>query len=169
MKNISARNLGLITGGLMIAATLVMYYLLKMPEAGTSKYVCYGIYSTGILLSLFNYYGKENVEKNTKSFFSEGFKTFVVVVFLMAVFGFIFYKLNPQIFEARLADINAINSKDPNKTAAEVVENSNRLKNIFIPMTVAINTVLYLIIGTLISFIAAAFLANKYQNKIHNS
>ena len=163
MKNIYARNIGLITGGLMIAATLFMFYVLHLPEAGTAKYVCYGIYSAGILLSLFNYYGKKNVEKNTKSFFSEGFKTFVVVVFLMAVFGLIFYKLNPQIFDARLAEINAINSQDPNKTAAEVTENSNKLKNIFIPMTVAINTVLYLILGALISIIASAFLANKIQ------
>ena len=53
MKNISAKYIGLITGGLMVLVSLLMFYQFHMPDTGTVKYVCYSIYSIGIIVSLF--------------------------------------------------------------------------------------------------------------------
>ena len=108
-----------------------------------------------------NFKNNAEADKSFKDYFSEGFKTFVVVVLIMAVFTFIFYKMNPQILETTLADINTANAADKNKTAAEVSENGNRIRSIFIPMTVAINTVMYLVIGALVSVISGGLLAQK--------
>jgi membrane protease YdiL (CAAX protease family) len=164
MKSISARNIGIITGLIMVAASLVMLYVLKMPEAGTSKYVTYGIYIAGILLALVLYKNSANKEVSFKAFFSEGFKVFVVAVLIMAIFTFVYYKMNPQIIENYVIETNKFNSTDPNKTAAEVIENGNKIKNIFIPMTIAMNTLLYLILGALVTAIGAGFLSQPMLN-----
>jgi phosphatidylserine synthase len=160
MKNISAKYIGLITGGLMILVSLIMFYQFHLPDTGTVKYICYSIYSLGIIVALVNF--KNNNEgKSFKDYFSEGFKTFVVVCLIMALFTWIFYKMNPQIFDTIIAEINKINAQDLNKTPQEVIENGEKIRNIQIPMTVAINTILYMVMGALITLIGAGFLSQK--------
>lgn len=166
MKNISAKNIGVITGTLMVLACVVMFYTFRLPETGSvSKYTNYGIYIAGILAALLFYKQYSKEEKTFKAFFSEGFKVFVIAVLFMAIFNIIFYKLNPQIIDANIKLINAANSADPNKTTAEVIENGEKLKNIFIPMTVAMNTLLYLILGALVTAIGAGFLSQPMLNE----
>lgn len=165
MKNISAKHIGLTTGTLMIAATLVLFYVFKFPDTGVTKYTSYGIYMTGILAALILYKNSSNTNKDFKDFFSEGFKVFVIAVLFISIFTFIFYKYNPQILEANLVEINKVNSQDPNKTAAEVLENSNKVKNIFIPMTVALNTLLYLVLGAIVTALGAGFLSQPMLNE----
>jgi Protein of unknown function (DUF4199) len=167
MKKISSRNIGIITGAIMLAASLIMFYVLKMPEAGTSKYVTYCLYIAGIIIGLKSYKQTNNTEKTFKAFFSEGFKVFVVAVLIMAIFTFVYYKLNPQIIENYVVEVNKANSLDPNKTANEVIANGNKLKNIFIPFTIAMNTLLYLALGALVTALGAGFLSQPmpYENK----
>jgi Protein of unknown function (DUF4199) len=162
MKYLSPKYIGLITGGIMICVSLIMFYILKYPDTGKVKTICYTIYTIGIVSTLF-FYKKLNIhaEKSFKDYFSTGFKMFIVVVFLMAIFTFVFYKINPQILENALIEINKFNAQNPNKTPNEVVENSNKLRNIFIPMTLLTNIILYLIIGGLITLIGAGFLSQK--------
>jgi hypothetical protein len=164
MKNIPAKYIGLITGGLMVLVSLVLFYGFKLPDTGTVKYACYAIYALGIVITLLNFKNNQAEEQAFKNYFSEGFKTFVVVVLIMALFTFVFYKMNPQIFENTLAEINKYNLQDKNKTPNEVIENSNKLRGIFMPMTVATNTIIYLIIGALITLIGAGFLSQKKMN-----
>lgn len=164
MKNISAKYIGLITGVLMVLVSLLMYYQFHLPDTGTVKYVCFSIYTVGIIISLF-FFKNNNIEgQEFKDYFSEGFKTFVVVSLMMAIFTFVFYKMNPQIFEKTIEEINKINALDTNKTPAEVIENGNKIKNIQLPMTVTINTLMYMIIGALVSLIGAGFLSQKKMN-----
>jgi Protein of unknown function (DUF4199) len=168
MKKISSRNIGIITGAIMLAASLIMFYVLKMPEAGTSKYVTYCLYIAGIIIGLISYKQTSTTEKTFKAFFSEGFKVFVVAVLIMAIFTFVYYKLNPQIIENYVVEVNKANSLDPNKTANEVIVNGNKLKNIFIPFTIAMNTLLYLALGALVAAIGAGFLSQPMLNENKN-
>jgi Protein of unknown function (DUF4199) len=161
MKNISAKYIGLITGGLMVLVSLLMYYQFHYPDTGTVKYVCFSIYTVGIIISLLNFRNNDGEGKEFTNYFSEGFKTFVVVTLIMAVFTFVFYKMNPQIFEKTIEEINKINALDPNKTPQEVIENGNKIRNIRLPMTVAINTIMYMLMGALVSLIGAGFLSQK--------
>ncbi len=164
MKNISAKYIGLITGGLMVLISLIMFYQFHFPDTGTVKYVCYTIYTISIIISLINF-KRANTDKEFKDYFSEGFKTFVVVSLIMALFTWIFYKMNPQIFDNIINDINKINALDPNKTPQEVIENGEKIRNIRIPMTVAINTIIYMVLGALVTAISAGFLS---QQSNHN-
>jgi Protein of unknown function (DUF4199) len=161
MQTLSSKSIGLITATLMVASSLIMYYVLKLPETGATKYTAYSIYVLGIVASLYLYQTSKPSNNSFKDYFSEGFKTFVIVTLIMAVFTFVFYKLNPQILDNTLDQINKANSLDPNKTTAEVLENSNKIKGIFMPMTIAINTIIYMVLGALISVIGAAFFSQQ--------
>jgi cytochrome bd-type quinol oxidase subunit 2 len=161
MKNISARNIGLITGGLMVAISLLLFYQFNSSDKGVVKTICYSIYTVGIVVALFNFKLNHKEDKTFKEYFSEGFKTFVVVVLIMAVFTFVFYKMNPQIFETTLAEINKYNAMDTNKTAMDVSENADKLRKAFMPMTIATNVIIYLIIGSLVTICGAGFLSQK--------
>ena len=160
MKNISAKYIGLITGALMVLVSLLMFYQFHLPDTGTVKYICFSVYTVGIIVALFNF-KNNNIDKNFKDYFSEGFKTFVVVTLIMALFTWIFYKINPQIFDNIINQINKINALDPNKTPQEVIENGEKIRSIQIPMTVAMNTIMYMVMGALISVIGAGFLSQK--------
>jgi predicted PurR-regulated permease PerM len=96
-----------------------------------------------------------------KGYFSEGFKVFVVITLIMALFTIVFYKVNPQIIDHSLAEINKYNVADVNKTPAELADNSKEFKKIFIPMTVAITTFMYLILGALVTLVGAGLLSQK--------
>ena len=148
----------------MVLVSLVMFYQFNYPDTGTVKYICFSIYSVGIILSLLNY-KNNNQNKEFKNYFSEGFKTFVVVCLMMALFTWIFYKMNPQIFDKIIDEINKINSLDTNKTPQEVIENGNKIRGIQIPMTVAINTIIYMVIGALVTALSAGLLS---QQSNHN-
>jgi multisubunit Na+/H+ antiporter MnhB subunit len=161
MKNISAKYIGLITGGLMVLVSLLMFYQFHLPDTASIKYyICFSIYAIGIIVSLLSF-KKNNVDKDFKDYFSEGFKTFVVVCLIMTIFIWIFYKMNPQIFDETIKEINKINSLDTNRTKQEVIENGEKIRNIRIPMTVAINTMMYMVIGALVTLIGAGFLSQK--------
>jgi multisubunit Na+/H+ antiporter MnhB subunit len=161
MKNISAKYIGLITGGLMVFVSLIMFYQFHYPDTGMVKYVCLTVYAIGIFVSLFNFKNNNKEGKDLKDFFSEGFKTFVVVCLIMSIFTWLFYKNNPQIFEKAIEEINKINALDTDKTPAEVIENGNRIRNIKLPMTVALNTIMYMVLGALVSLLGAGILSQK--------
>lgn len=160
MKNFSAKYIGLTGGILMIITSLVAFYGFHLPETGAVKYVCFTIYIAAIILTLFRYRSNAG-EKSFKDYFSEGFKTFVVITLIMAIYTVVFYKINPQIINNAMLEINKYNSADTSKTPAEVLENGRQFKNVFIPMTVATTTIMYLILGALVTSIGAGLLSQK--------
>jgi hypothetical protein len=161
MKNISAKYIGLLTAAAMVAAALILFYVFHFPENGKNQYFIYAIYAIGILAGLFLFHQTNREDSSFKNYFSEGFKVFVVVTLIMAVFTFIFYKMNPQILENALVEINSYNAKDADKTPAEVTANAEKLRGIFIPMMIATTTVKNLVLGALITIVAAGFLSQK--------
>ena len=161
MKNISAKYIGLLTAAAMVAASLILFYVFHFPENGKNQYIIYAIYTVGIITALILFNKNTGDESAFKNYFSEGFKVFVVVTLVMAVFTFIFYKMNPQILENALVEINTYNAKDVDKTPAEVTANAEKLRGIFIPMMIATTTVKNLVLGALITIVAAGFLSQK--------
>lgn len=161
MKNLTATHKGIITGSLMITVSVICFYALKLPENGKNQVVTWVIFIGGIVWSLVAFKLKGLPKAAFKDYFSEGFKTFIVVAFFMAVFTFVFYKLNPQILENAIKENNILVFKEGDHTPAEIEENANKLRNIFMPMMLATKTVLYLFIGSLVSLIAAIMLRSK--------
>lgn len=163
MANISSRNKGLITGFVMIGTLLLMFYGLHKPVIGTTEYIIYTIYVAGILWSLFDYKrGAVNDEK-FKDYFSAGFKTFIVIVFMMAIFSLIFYKFNLQLRDGPIAENSKLLLKEGNKTPAEIEANAAQLRKIYLPMMTGITTFKYLVLGALVSAIVSGFLSQKRE------
>lgn len=158
MKKLTATHKGTITGLLMIVVSVVFFYVLKFPENGTNQLLVWLIFISGIIWSLVSYKMADPGSASLKNYFSEGFKTFIVVTLFMAVFTFVFYKLNPQILEDTIKANNILVQKEGDHTPAEIEENANRLRNIFMPMMLATKTLMYLFTGALISIIGAIIL-----------
>ncbi|MEI7470952.1 MAG: DUF4199 domain-containing protein [Ferruginibacter sp.] len=161
MKNIAAREKGIITGLLMVSAILICFYGMHSSVNGYTQYVAYGIYIAGILWCLYDFKKNATKEVSFKDYFSAGFKTFIVVVLMMAIFTYIFYSNNLQLRDVPIAENNRLLLLEGNKTPAEIEVNANQLRKIFLPMMTGIFTFKYLIIGALVTAVGAAFLGQK--------
>ncbi len=145
---------------LLISTSLICFYGLKMPDNGSSQYIIFFVFITGLLLGLFHY-RQLNLETSFKQLFGEGFKIFVVVTFFMVSYSWIFYKYNPQILEEAITFNEQLIIKQGNKTMPEIAENTKKLRQIFIPMMLALKTIMYLILGTLVTVVASGFWGKK--------
>ena len=90
MRNIQAKYIGLITGGLMIGLALILFYQYNLEIKGTTGFVIWGIYAAGIIWSLMSFKSSGAEDHSFKQYFSQGFKTFIVVALMMVVFYFHF-------------------------------------------------------------------------------
>jgi hypothetical protein len=162
LSNLTPTKKGLVTGIVMIGLALFFYYVLKLPVNEKDQYALFTVYIAGIAWSLFSYKQTEG-EKNFKSYFSTGFKTFIVVTLLMVLYTFIFFKFNTAYRDAGIAQNNALLLKEGNHTEAEIESNAKQLKQIFMPVMVGITTFKYLILGALVTAIGSGFLSRKPQ------
>ncbi len=163
LKDLNATKKGLLTGIVMIGLSLFFYYVLKLALNQKDQYAIFSVYIASIAWSLFSYKNSSAEVKTFKSFFSTGFKTFIVVTLLMVLYTFIFFKFNTAYRDAGIAENNAMLLKDGNHTPAEIESNANQLKQIFMPVMVGITTFKYLILGSLVTAIASGFLSRKQQ------
>ena len=158
MKKLNATYKGVVTGVLMIVFSLLFFYVLKFPVNGKNQIVILVLFIAGVLWSLLSFKRNAAATAGFKDYFSEGFKTFIVVALLMAIYTFVFYKLNMQILENTIQENNILVLKQGDHTPAEIEANSEKLRSIFMPMMLAINTLKYLLLGALVSAVAAGFL-----------
>ncbi len=161
MKNITAKYIGLITGFLMILAEIILFYKFKLPVNGKTQFIGYSIFIVGLVGSLLIYKSNNRTDENLKNYFSQGFKTFIVVALLMAVYAFIFYKLNPQILETAIIESDKMVIQNGDHTPAEIAKNASMLRNMFVPMMVVWSSIKYMLIGALVSIIGAGLLSQK--------
>lgn len=163
LQQLNPTKKGLVTGLLMILLSLFFFYILKMPVNQKEQYALFLAYIAGILWSLYAYKQTNTEEKSFKSYFSTGFKTFIVATLLMVLYTFIFFKFNTAYREAGIAENNAMLLKEGNHTPAEIESNANQLRQIFMPVMIGITTFKYLILGALSTAVAAGFLGRKPQ------
>lgn len=160
LYNSSSAQKGIITGILMIAVSLIIYYLKGNFENGL-QYIAYFLYVVGILWTLYSFRKKEAENKSFKNYFSEGFKCFIVVTLMMVLFTFIFLKLNPSLKEEMAINYKADLIKSKNYTAPEIETMTIKAKDYFVTMLVSMAIFGYLIIGALVTVIASAFFSQK--------
>ena len=161
MKNLKSQYIGIITGIVMIAASLFAFYYLHLPTKSNFLLIVYSIYSVGIVLTLLRYYKSDIPNKKFKDYFSEGFKAFIVVVLFMVIYTFIFVKTNPSIIASFITENNKLLLAEGNRTEAEISANEDKIKSMFLLSMVMGATIIYLIIGALISVLGAGFLSQK--------
>ena len=157
MKNLSPTYKGLITGLLMILASIGIFYV-KGSFENSLQYVTYCLYIAGIIWALVGFKNKPGTEnKKFRNYFSEGFKCFIVVTLLMVAFTFVFLMLNPALKEEMAKNYQAELVKTGNYTPAELDTMVSKAKEYFVPMLTSMAIFGYLLIGALVTVITSAF------------
>ncbi len=123
MPRLSPAIKGLITGLVMLAFALTLYYA-KVPGDSPIQYIAYIIYAGGIIWTLRDYSRSENFTGKFGDLFGQGFRCFVVVTLIMVAFTAIFVKMHPEMVEesAKAYKEYLVKQKDklPNDIEAEV-------------------------------------------------
>lgn len=155
---LTATYKGLITGAVMIIVSLFLFYGMKLEHDDPSQLVVIGIFIIGVIWSLVSFHRSATGPLTFKNYFSEGFKTFIVMTLMIVLYKGFFYHFNPQILEGIIAENEKIVLKEGNYTLAEVKNNSEQLRKIFMPMTLSLTTVTYLVFGAVTSVITGLVL-----------
>jgi len=160
---ISATKKGLITGCAIIALSFISIYVLKLSPDSNFQYLNYIIYSAGIAWSMIDFARFVGPKAEFRDYFSNGFKTFIVVCFLMAAYTFIFYTIHPEIRDAQIEANNQLLIQQHNHTAPEIEENARQLKAIFMPGKIASTSFLYIFLGAAITILYSVMIMKKQK------
>jgi hypothetical protein len=157
MKQLTATRIGLITASVMIILSLIFFYVLNQPVESEYQYIVFGTDAIGIIITLLLFTSRSNTIE-FKDYFSEGFKTFIIVTFFIVIYVLIFNICNPQIREAKLALNSQIAAQDQNRTPEEVAANTAALKPHLLALTVAGYTVIYLVLGAIVTTLSSVII-----------
>ncbi len=152
---------GLAGSALILAAMALLIFGLHKPITGITQLVVILIYCFFILFSIYRFSKTLERKAGFKAFFSEGFKTFIVMILTIVVFTFIYYKTHPGIMETGIADNKQLLIADGNYTLTEIEANSEKLRSIFMPMMLSVTTILLLIVGAIMSLVGAVSFNKK--------
>ena len=160
MKNLSPTYKGLITGILMILLSVGIFFYRGNFE-NNLQYITYSIYIAGIVWTLIVFKQSGEEKKTFKSYFTQGFKCFIVVTFLMVAFTWIFLQVNPALKEEMARNYRLELLRSGNKTPQEIDTLVASAKQYFITMLTSMAIFGYLLIGALVTVIASAFLSQQ--------
>lgn len=160
MKNLTATYKGLLTGVLMVLISIGIFFY-KGSFENNLQYITYFVYIAGIVWTLIAFKQSAEENKSFKSYFSQGFKCFIVVTAIMVAFTFIFLKMNPALQQEMAQNTRAELLKSGNKTAQEIDTIVATSEKYFIPILTSMAIFGYLFIGALVTVIAAAFLSQQ--------
>lgn len=169
MVKISPTIIGVVTAIVIVALSILFFYKMNLPVNGNNQFVIMAVFSLGILWALAKFNRTNPYGRPFKDYFQEGFKTFIVITLLLVVFTYIFYKLNPQILENKIAESNQMVIAEGNHTMQEIEENAQKLRKIFMPMMLSITMFKYLILGVLITVIGGAFFSRPGSNNANTN
>jgi hypothetical protein len=144
----------------MVLASLISFYLLHLPENGNGQYAIILIYTAGMIWVM-DAARQKHPDGKFGTLFQEGFRAFIVCTLLMVVYTYFFYRFNPDIVEAGIRINNQLIEAEGNKTAAEIQANSDKIRDLFMPMMISLNTIKYLFLGALVSVVMAVFFTQK--------
>lgn len=159
MRNISAATKGFITGALMVAVSLILFYT-KQSFDSPLQYSIYAIYLGGIIWTLYSFSESLNAPAKFSKFFLEGFKCFIVVTLLMVIFTFIFNKMHPEFKEQLAVAYKADLIKQGNSMPSDIEANVIKMKDYYLTILISRTIFAYLFLGAVITA-AASFVFKK--------
>jgi hypothetical protein len=167
MNYLSPTVKGLIIGMCMIGVSLYIYAAYGNFE-NNLQYITYALYIGGLLWTLVSF-SKQEVLKTFKTYFSQGFKFFIVVTMLMVLFTIIFSNLNPVLKEEMAINYREELIKSGNKTPAEIENLVLQTKEYYTVMITSMAIFGYLFIGTLFTTLLSLLLITLTKNNRRHS
>lgn len=160
MKNLNATTKGLLTGATMILVSIGIYFYRGSFE-NNLQYITYALYIAGITWTLLDFRKSGAQPLTFKNLFSQGFRCFVVVTFMMVLFTWLFLLFNPGLKEEMAVQYRGDLQSKGNYTAVEIDEMVGKAKEYFVTMLVSMAVFGYLAIGALVTVIGSGFLSQK--------
>ena len=161
MKQFSPTQKGLLTGILMILASLFSLYILKNPVESYFRYIIYAIYCVGIVWSLMSYSKSAINKKSIANYFSIAFKTFVVAILLIVTFTYIYFSFHVEFRDKVIAENSRLLRLEGNHLPKEIDEYAIQSEKMFLTGIISVSIFGYLIMGVVVSLITAGFLSKK--------
>lgn len=160
---ISAALKGLITAALMVAVFLGIYYSGKNADARL-QYLVYIFYALGITWTILAYRQSPSFTGKFGESFSQGFKCFIVVTLLIAIFYGIFNYQHPEFAEETAKAYKENLVKENQKTPLEIESEIATFKKQYTLKLVSGAIFGYLIIGAGVTAVMSALLTRRKNN-----
>lgn len=153
---------GLITGLLMLAVALFLYFT-KQPFDSGLQYLVYISYAAGIVWTLISY--RKSVAQAPKfgELFGQGFRCFIVVTLVMVAFTGIFSAAHPEFAKEAAQNYKQELLKEKNKTPAEINEMVMKAEKQYTVQLISASIFGYLIIGAIVTAGCSALLIARKQ------
>jgi hypothetical protein len=168
MKKIrwNATKLGLLLSFIMIANVLACYYLMHWPLRGNTLMINYSIFIAGLVLILIRF-GIKTPSIYLSLYFSEGFKAFIVVTFIMVLFSLLLIKIHPDALalDQFLIENSKQISEAKIKQTQQIAANEADLRSHITTFTIAWMNISHLLLGTLFTFITGGILSSIKTKK----
>jgi hypothetical protein len=145
----------------MIATSLLGYLVFRFPVEHNFQLVVYGWLIAGIVWSILRTKQSNPGEASFKVLFQTGFRVFMIVSLCMAVFTGVYFSQQPEFRDQKIIENTELLKQAGNQTPTEIAQNEERLRDIFLPMMISGAIFRYLIVGALVSVVAAGFLQRK--------
>lgn len=147
----------------MVAVGLMLHFS-KVAETSPLQYISYFIYGLGIVWAV-TAFVKETGSGKFGDLFVEGFKCFLAVTLVMAVYTIIFYKSNSQFIKERgELTRKELLKTEKNRTPDEIDQMVENGIKYFIPMATSLTVFQYLIIGAVVTAATAGTLSLRKKN-----
>jgi hypothetical protein len=151
---------GILTAAAMIAVILGIYYAGRDANANL-QYLVYIFYALGIAWTLFAYRASALFTGKFGDLFGQGFRCFIVVTLLMAVFYGVFNYANPSFREERANAYREYLKKDKNTLPGNIEKEVATFKKQDTLKLVSGAIFGYLIIGVGVTAATSAFLTRR--------
>lgn len=164
-KTISPAIKGLITGALMLATALGLYYS-KQPVDSNLQYIAYLVYGGGIAWTLIDYSKSSSYSNKFMSIFGQGFRCFVIVTLIMVAFTGIFSKMHPEFAKdgAKAYREYLVNEKK-DKLPAEVEKEVTQYEEQYTLRLVSASIFGYLVMGAVITAAISGIILYTRRNQ----
>jgi hypothetical protein len=160
MHPISPALKGLITGIIMIAVTLGLFYT-KTPATSPFQYLPYLIYGAGIVWTLLAYRRSPQFTGRFGDIFNQGFRCFIVVTLLMVAFTAIFLKTQPQFKNEAAIQYREFLIKEKNTLPQDIEPQTEQYRDRFNTRFISAAVFGYLIAGVIVTLCCAALLTRR--------
>lgn len=143
------------TTAFLMMAISWLGFLNDIPNPTTAQLLVYGFYALSTWFLLFF---NRSESQAFKDFFQVGFRHFILVTLLMALFSYIFIQLHPDLIEDSAKQLRLAIQASNNRTPAEI----ERDVKLFIegyPTAMVSRTIFgYLVVGSLVTVISSFLL-----------
>lgn len=148
---------GLITGALMVILGIFLFWK-NANNASPLQYLGFLIYGVGIVWSV--YPAAQKGVSKFGSLFNEGFRCFVVVTLIMAIFTFVFLQINSTMVDKIVAATKVEQLKiAKDRTPEEIEEEAKTTRKYYVPIQVSGTVIQYLLIGVIVTVTTAGALS----------